>query len=291
MGSHISKIFSSNYNIVNTGRNVDIRDVKMLQSIIDLERPNDVINLAAITSLKESFDNPCETYDVNFGGTLNLLMALNNCGFTGRLIFVSTSEVYGLINESSLPLNESMLTKPLSPYAVAKLASESLCYQWSRNSKFKIVVARPFNHIGPGQSDRFAISDFARQIAMIKLGLAPPIMRVGNIDNTRDFTDVRDVVSAYKMLLDFGENGEVYNVCSGFEQSIRSLIERMCQLAGVIVQVQSDSARLRQLEQLRVCGDNQKLVKATGWSASYCIDETLKAILEDWMIRFGAYAN
>lgn len=155
-----------------------------------------MVSLAAITTLRESFEDQRSTYDTNFTGTLNLLMALKDSNFSGQLLFVSSSEVYGLINAGDLPVSEALSPKPLSPYAVAKMASEALRYQWSRYERFKIVIARPFNHIGPGQSERFAIADFARQIAKIKLGLEPPVNTVGDIDTTRDFTDVRDIADA-----------------------------------------------------------------------------------------------
>ncbi|GAB0058330.1 GDP-6-deoxy-D-mannose reductase [Candidatus Magnetaquicoccaceae bacterium FCR-1] len=291
VGSHMAQYCSGRFDVVTTGREVDVRDAGQLQAVIARARPDDVVHLAAVTTLKESFENPRATYDINFGGTLNLLMALRNSGFAGRFLFVSSSEVYGHLGEFDLPVNETRLARPLSPYAVSKIASESLCYQWSQSEKFKIVVARPFNHIGPGQSERFAIADFGRQITMIKLGLALPVIRVGDIETTRDFTDVRDIVSSYERLLNLGQNGETYNVCSGSERSIRSLIERMCQLAGVSVEIQTDSERFRLSEQRRVRGDNGKIMKATGWSAAYSMDQTLTAILDDWVARLGTHAS
>lgn len=291
VGFHMAKYCSGRFDVLVTGREVDIRDAEQLQSVVDREQPDDVVHLAAITTLKESFENPRGTYDINFGGTLNLLMALRNFGFTGNFLFVSSSEVYGLLSEADLPVDETRLTRPLSPYAVSKIASEALCYQWSQSAQFKIVVARPFNHIGPGQSERFAIADFGRQIAMVKLGLASPVMRVGDIDTTRDLTDVRDIVSAYEKLLSLGQNGETYNVCSGSERTIRSLIERMCQLAGVQVEIETDSERFRPSEQRRVRGSNKKILEATGWLPAHSMDQTLTAILDDWVARLGSHAS
>ena len=215
-------------------------------------------------------------------------MALRKSNFAGRMVFVSSSEVYGLLADSDLPISEARLPKPLSPYAVAKIAAEALCYQWSQTEKFEIVIARPFNHIGPGQSERFAISDFGKQIAAIKLGLAAPVMHVGDIDTTRDFTDVRDIVAAYHLLLQQGDNGETYNVCSGTERTIRSLIERMCQLAGVVVELRTDPARFRPSEQRRVRGSNQKLSDATGWMPAHKIDQTLMDTVDYWVQQLNA---
>lgn len=291
VGTHMARACACDYSIEVAGRNVDVRDPEQLQALIRRVKPDDVVHLAAITTLRESFADPRATYDINFLGTLNVLMALRDSNFSGRMLFVSSSEVYGLLSEQELPVNESRLPQPLSPYAVAKIAAEALCYQWSKTETFKIVTARPFNHIGPGQSERFAIADFGRQVAMVKLGLEPPVIRVGDIDTTRDFTDVRDIVTAYGKLLDLGGNGEIYNVCSGTERSIRSLLERMCQLAGVSVEIHTDSARFRQSEQRRVCGDNRKLVNATGWSPAFSMDQTLSDIVADWVERLTKHAS
>lgn len=287
LGLHMAQACNGRYVVVTTGSEVDVRNPDHVQSLIAREQPDDVVHLAAITTLRESFENPRVTFDINFGGTLNLLMALRDADFSGRFLFVSSSEVYGLLSESDLPATESSPTKPRSPYAVSKIASEFLCYQWSQVERFKIVVARPFNHIGPGQSERFAISDFGRQIAMIKLGLAPPQILVGDIDTTRDFTDVRDIASAYEKLLCLGKNGEIYNVCSGTERSIRSLVERMCELADISVEIKTDSLRLRPSEQRRVRGDVRKITEAIGWSRAYSIDQTLSAIVDDWFLRIS----
>jgi len=291
VGSHMAELCSERYDVVTTGREVDVCNPDQLQSLISRVQPDDVVHLAAITTLKESFENPRETYDVNFGGTLNMLTALRASGFAGRFLFVSSSEVYGRLSEDDLPVAESRPVKPLSPYSVAKIAAEALCYQWSQTEQFKIVIARPFNHIGPGQSKRFAIADFGRQVAMIKLGLTEPFIRVGDIDTTRDFSDVRDITEAYEKLLDLGQSGEIYNVCSGAERSVRSLIERMCQLSGISVEIKMDSQRFRANEQRRVRGDNSKIANTTGWSNSHLIDQTLKDIVDDWIDRLGSYAN
>ncbi len=264
------------------GREFDVRNVERLKNMVSDEQPDYLIHLAAVTTVGESFSNPSETYCINFQGVLNVLMALRECCFKGRMLYVSSSEVYGLLAEHELPVSEERPPKPLSPYAESKIAAEALCYQWSQTESFEIVVARPFNHIGPGQSERFAIAEFARQISAIKLGLAEPVIYVGDIDTTRDFTDVRDLVSSYFLLLSRGLNGEIYNVCSNSERSIRSLLKRMCELAGVNVELRADPARFRQSEQRRVCGSNVKLVADTGWHARFSIDQTLSDILSFW---------
>lgn len=282
VGSQFTATFGAQYDITAVGREVDICNPDSISVLVRTVEPDAVVHLAAITTLKESFADPSLTYATNFMGTLNLLSALRENHFQGRMLNISSSEVYGLLKASDLPVTESLLTHPLSPYAVAKIASEALCYQWSQAEKFEIISARPFNHIGPGQSDRFAIADFGKQIAAIKLGLAEPILHVGDIDTTRDFTDVRDIVCAYLFLLNSGKNGETYNVCSGVESSVRSLVLRMCELINIEVELRADPARMRLSDQRRVCGSYQKLSVDTGWKPHIALDKTLLDIVEYW---------
>ena len=286
-GRHIASM-SGMFEVISTGSECDVRNPESIAKLIEQERPDKVIHLAAITTLAESFENPRAAIDVNFGGVFNVLAALQTYGFSGEMLFVSSSEVYGPLTENDLPVSEDKALKPTSPYAVGKVAAEALCYQWSRAAKFKVVTARPFNHIGPGQSDRFSISNFARQIIAIKSGLAEPVMLVGDIDTSRDFTDVRDVARAYLLLIEEGSNGEIYNVCSGKDCTVRSLIERMCKIAGVEVELRIDPARIRHNDQRRVFGDHAKLSGDTEWKPDISIDRTLTDLLSDWNRKLNA---
>lgn len=281
VGRHVASM-ASEHEVVSTGSECDVRNTESVADLVSREKPDRVIHLAAITTLAESFRNPRAALDINFGGVFNLLSALQESGFSGEMLFVSSSEVYGSLSEDELPVSEERLLKPTSPYAVGKIAAEALCHQWSHSTDFKIVIARPFNHIGPGQSERFAISDFARQIAAIRFGIAEPVILVGDINTTRDFTDVRDVAEAYLLLLDKGRGGEVYNVCSGIERSIRSLIERMCEIAGVKVELRSDPMRIRPNDQRRVRGNHARLAADTGWQPKIPMERTLSDLLDFW---------
>jgi len=200
---------------------------------------------------------------------------------------VSSGDAYGLASENELPLCETHPLRPRNPYAVSKAAAEALCYQWSQMGPFEVIVARPFNHIGPGQSAQFAISDFARQIAEIAAGRREPVLRVGNIDVTRDFSDVRDVLAAYDALFASGDNGAIYNVCSGVERSVRSLLERLLQLAQVQADVRHEPSRWRPAEQPRVCASHEKLSARTGWQPAQQIDDTLLRLFEYWEMEIG----
>ena len=285
VGTHLNTLLKNTYDVVSAGDEFDIRDLNSIKTLVAKVQPDKVVNLAAVSTLKESFQNPYSTYDINFIGTLNILTALRDIDFHGRFLFVSSSEVYGLLVDDDLPVSESHRLRPLNPYAVSKAASEMLCYQWSQTESFEIVVARPFNHIGPGQSERFALADFGRQIAAIKLGLSNPVLHVGDIDTTRDFTDVRDIVRAYYLLLELGQNGEVYNICSGVERSVRSLLMSMCELTNLQIKVTQQPERIRKIEQRRFCGNNSKLVKLTGWNQLFTIEQTLSDIIDYWEIR------
>ncbi len=277
----------SKYAVNVHGDSLDVRNAKEMQRLISMERPDAVIHLAAISSVPESFKDPYETFEVNFTGTLNVLIALRSSGFRGRMLYIGSGDVYGLLADKDLPVTEDRPLKPKNPYAVSKVAAEALCYQWSQTADFRIIMARPFNHIGPGQSERFALSNFARQIVEIQMGRHNPLVRVGDIDVTRDFTDVRDVVKAYGLLLERGENGEIYNVCSGKEQSLRSLLVQLMNLAGVHADIEKERDRLRPSEQRRVFGSFKKLRRDTGWQPYIPIEQTLHDILDDWRMKLS----
>jgi len=266
---------------------VDLRAPERLQRAVSRIAPEAVVHLAAQSSVPASFADPRETYELNFFGTLNLLEALKASGFAGRLLYVGSGDAYGAVDPGELPVDEAHALRPRNPYAVSKAAAEILCYQWSRCESFQIVMTRSFNHIGPGQSERFAISDFARQIVAIRRGAKPPVIRAGDIDGTRDFTDVRDIVRAYILLLERGRAGEIYNVCSGIERPVRALLLRLLELAGVEAAIERDPSRLRSVEQQRSCGNPAKLRRDTGWAPAISLDTSLADILADWETRLS----
>ncbi|WP_426203479.1 GDP-mannose 4,6-dehydratase [Pseudomonas sp. TWP3-1] len=262
-------------------------DLTKPDSLIDLwpQLPDAVIHLAGQTFVPEAFRDPARTFDINLLGTLNLLQALKARGFKGTFLYVSSGDVYGQVAESALPITEHQPPCPRNPYAVSKLSAEFLCLQWGLSEGLRVLVARPFNHIGPGQKDSFVIASAARQINRIKHGLQAPQLEVGDIDVTRDFLDVSDVISAYFALLENSTPGQIYNICSGREQSIRSLIEQMGDLAEVEMKLVQDPARMRRADQRRVCASHQKLSETTGWTPAITTQQSLRAILSDWEKR------
>ena len=260
----------------------DLLDLRGTEAVVGAARADAVLHLAAQSWVPDSLRDPEATLNVNIIGTLHLLQALVRTGFHGRIVYAGSADVYGWTPDGDLPITEDRLPVPRNPYAVSKLAAEALCRQWGITENIDVVLARPFNHIGPGQSDRFVISDFARQVSEIKLGRREPVVVTGDIDVTRDFTDVRDVVAAYFALLNTGVRGEVYNVCSGQSRSIRFLLETLAEIAGVAVTTRRDAARLRPTEQRDMCGDPTKIRRATAWQASIPIGDSLASMLTYW---------
>jgi GDP-4-dehydro-6-deoxy-D-mannose reductase len=264
-------------------REHDVRDRADLAAMLREHQPDWVIHLAAQSHVQASWSDPAATLQTNVGGTANLLGALQDTGFTGRLLYVSSADVYGTVPQASLPVDEQVPAAPRSPYATSKVAAEILCRQWARARPLDFVIARPFNHTGPGQREEFALSRFAREVAMIRLGRREPVLATGDLDVTRDFLDVNDVVDAYIRLLRNGVSGETYNVCSGREVLLRDALSMLMDIAGVKAQVATDPALLRPSEQRRIAGSWRKLVDATGWEPATPLRDTLARLLNHWI--------
>lgn len=281
VGSHCARQLPA-VDLADEGGCVDLRDAQRVSRAVKAIAPQAVLHLAAQSSVPASLSDPRQTYEINFLGTLNLLQALRDAGFKGRMLYVGSADVYGVVPEAELPITEERPPRPLNPYAVSKVAAEALCYQWSRAGDFEIVIGRPFNHIGPRQSTQFAVSDFARQIVACRDGRSAPQLRVGDIYTTRDFTDVRDIVRAYAALLRLGRNGETYNVCSGVERSLSEIIDALCHVCDVKMDIEVDPDRLRPAEQRRMRGSFDKLRRDTGWAPEISFNRTLRDIVDYW---------
>lgn len=260
---------------------VDLRDGPAAATVVAEAAPDAVIHLAAQSFVPRSFQDPEETLAINLTGTLHLLQGLKASGFTGRLLFVSSGDVYGQVPEDALPVVETRLPEPRNPYAVSKVAAEHLCLQYGRSENLDVVIARPFNHIGPGQDARFVVPSMAGQVARIAAQGRKGVVNVGDIDTTRDFTDVRDVVSAYACLLESGRSGEIYQVASGVERRVRDLLESMCALADIDAEVRQDPRRMRLAEQRRMVADARKIRVDTGWAPQISIETTLTDIINE----------
>jgi GDP-4-dehydro-6-deoxy-D-mannose reductase len=278
LAEHVTAEHGDRWNLATLAEHQDVRDPKLGDHIAPL-RADAVIHLAARTSVSESFQDPDGYFDVNFQGTLNLLRALRTSGFRGRFLYVSSGDCYGTIDEAQLPVDELQPLRPRNPYAVSKVATEALCFQWSQTEGLDAIIARPFNHIGQGQDERFVVPSLVKQVCSIRDGRSPNEIVAGNLEVTRDLTDVRDVVKAYIALLEKGRKGHVYNIGSGREVRIRDVLGLLLDLANVNARVTTDPQRTRRDEQLRMRADVAKIKSHTGWTSRIPLDESLRDIL------------
>lgn len=268
---------------------VDVTDALAVRAAFDLARPDAVAHLAAQAAVSASLADPAETLDVNVRGTLHVLDAARAAGAeTGarpRVLVVSTGEVYGAQPRERYPLRETVAPLPGNPYAASKLAAEAFAQAYARSFGVDAVVTRAFNHIGPGQDERFAVAAFAAQIARAANG-TDRVVRVGNLEASRDFLDVRDVCEAYALLLEGGgAAGEVYNVCSGAATPMREILRRLIEIARVPVEVREDPARMRPADVPLALGDAAKLRGATGWAPRIPLAAALRAVYDDARAR------
>ncbi len=242
-----------------------------------------VYHLAGQAFVPAAIASPMETYEANVIGTARIARAIarhtKKTGERPRLIFASSGEVYGSVPAAILPVTEEMAVNPKNPYAASKAAAEFLLLGEHRSLGLDVVIGRAFNAIGPGQSTRFAIADFAAQLIEIRNG-APARLAVGNLDAQRDFLDVRDVASAYVALAQHGTAGGTYNICSGVPRSLRSLLDELIGIANVKPEIVSDSARMRPSETPAMFGSNIKLCSETGWLPTRSLTSSLQDILQ-----------
>jgi GDP-4-dehydro-6-deoxy-D-mannose reductase len=251
-------------------------------SVIDRIKPDFVYHLAAQSSAALAWKLPKKTFDVNVGGTLNILEALKKTAFKGRLLFIGSAEEYGKIIPECLPISESCETQPTNIYALSKLTAERLCLLYKQVHSLDVICVRAFNHIGPFQGESFAASDFSKQLIEIEKRLKEPAVHVGNLEAVRDFTDVRDVVRAYMLLMEKGFSGEVYNVGGGTVCSVRKILELLIKLSGIKAEIIIDKSRLRPTDTPEYYADISKLVRHTGFSHEYALERTLKDVLDYW---------
>jgi len=266
----------------------DIRDRKAVSDAVARSRPDAVYHLAGIAFVPSASSNPAAVYEVNLLGTLNLLEALRENAPYSSTLLVSSAEVYGVLEPGSDPLTEDDPLRPVNHYGVSKASMELCALPYTRGEgALHLVLVRPFNHIGPRQSPQFVVSSFCRQIAKIEAGLEDPVLRVGNLEARRDFTDVRDVVRGYRILLEKGACTGAYNLSSGRAPSVREVVERIIALAGVDVDLQVESGRLRSTDNPLALGSSAKARKETGWEPKIPLDTSLADTLEYWKKRIN----
>lgn len=263
----------------------DLTDASSVLTLIDRTRPDFIFHLAAQSFVPTSWNAPAATLTNNIVGQTNLFEAIRTVGIDPVFQIACSSEEYGHVKPEETPIKETNPLRPLSPYAVSKVTQDYLGYQYFKSYGIKAIRTRGFNHTGPRRGDVFVTSNFAKQIAHIEAGQREPVIRVGNLDAVRDFTDVRDMVRAYWMAVTKGRPGEVYNICSGEGITIRELLDRLVAFAGVKVKIETDPDRLRPSDVEILLGDCSKFQADTGWKTEIPFDQTLRDTLDYWRDR------
>lgn len=268
----------------------DVEDgATVAQAIGDL-RPDAIVHLAAQSSPQKSWEDPAGTLRTNVLGLLNLLEGSRAHGLRPRVLVVGSAEEYGQVSAGDLPLREDAPLRPLTPYAVSKVAQAYLALQYALSPGLPVVRTRTFHHTGPRRGEAFAESSFARQLAEIEAGRREPMIEVGNLDAVRDFTDVRDVVRAYWGLLERGRPGEVYNVCSGTGVRLADLLRTLIEVSGLRVEVRVDPGRLRPADVPELVGDPGRIRRDIGWSPVIPLERSLADLLQYWRERVAQVA-
>lgn len=261
---------------------LDIRDSDRMAQVIADVQPQRVYHLAAVSSPSQSLADPKAAYDVNVFGTFNLLNACRRDHLDIRFLYVSSAEVYGAGEKDSMPLKEDCPLRPANPYAASKAAGEMVAYQFFRSYGLPVIRARPFNHTGPRQSDDYVCSSLARQVANIEAGAQPPQVKAGNLKLRRDFSDVRDVVRGYYLLLEKGTVGDVYQLCSGKPVLLESILEILGSFSRKSFTVEVDESRRRLGELPEIWGDHSKATFDTGWAPQFDLKTTLLDLKRFW---------
>jgi len=250
---------------------------------ISATRFDALVHLAAQSSVARSMRDSRTTYETNVIGSLNLLEALSAKGFRGKVLFVSSSEVYGDPG-SAAPIPESATPRPTHAYGVSKLAAEGLFQHWCASESLPLVIARPFLHVGTGQASTFVISSLAHQVASIKMGRQEPVITAGDLTVARDVTDVRDVVRAYCNFLEQDVSG-TFNICSGTAHRLADMAAQLIEIGGVKAEIMVDDSRVRAVNPQTIVGDASAIRQAVGWTPRIPMSQTLRDMIQDWEMR------
>lgn len=261
---------------------LDVLDTGAVNALLERVRPDYIFHLAAQSSIGLSWQKPRLTVEINVKGSLNLLNSVRRLDYQPRILLVGSGEEYGYINPENIPLTEAEVLRPGNIYAATKACQSLIGKVYADAYNMKMFMVRAFNHMGPGQSDKFVVSDFCKQVAQIELGIKPPFIRVGNLDAKRDFTDVRDMVRAYTSVIQFGMPGEIYNVGCGKAIKIRKILDVILLQSQAKIDVQIDPAKLRPSDIPIIAADTSKLYETTGWEPKIPLEQTISDVLEYW---------
>lgn len=266
--------------------NLDLMDDKRTQEVVYRFQPNYILHLASYSSVMYSWKNPAWSFQNNTNIFLNLLEIIRLLNLDTRILSIGSSEEYGNVSDKELPLREAQGLRPVSPYAVARVSQEMLSRVYVDGYGMDVVITRSFNHIGPGQSEVFVVSSFAKQLCeAAKKGLSYLELKTGDLTIVRDFTDVRDVVRAYHLLLTRGKRGEVYNVCSGHGTPLSDILSMLAAKRTIKIARMTDPKLVRPSDNRAIIGSNEKIFAEVDWKPEIALDKSLDDILRDWDAR------
>jgi GDP-4-dehydro-6-deoxy-D-mannose reductase len=260
----------------------DLRDRALTERVLARHRPDIIVHLAAQSYVPQAFAAPQDTLTNNIVGQLNLFEGCRSAGLDPLILVIGSSEEYGFARPDELPVREEQPFRPGNPYAVSKITQDMLGLQYWLAHGLRVVRLRPFNHFGPGQSERFVVAGFARQVAEAELGHTEPVVLTGDLSAERDFLDVRDVARAYRLAALRAEPGEVYNIASGVARPVGELLQRLLAQAALPIETRRDPARLRPADMRRIVGDASKFRAATGWEPIIPLEQSLSDTLDYW---------
>ena len=261
---------------------LDLRDLAHLRTYLATLRPDVIVHLAAQASVAKSFHDAVNTMHDNVIPSVALMQYASELGFDPLIIVAGSNEIFGNVPREQMPIAETQPLVPVTPYGVSKAAVDMAAHQWFVSHKVRTIRLRLFSHIGPRQSESYAVSAFAAQIARIEAGLQEPVLKVGNLSARRDISDVRDIAAAYEALIHHGVPGAAYNVGSGVSHEIRALLDALIAASDTPIQVEIDPARLRPVDVPDVICDNSRLFADTGWHPHAPIETTLRDMLNYW---------
>jgi len=306
VGSHLAEyLLSKNYEVFGTVRwrskrdniahleakkaitlfDTDIKDPGSVRGTVASAKPDEIYHLAAQSFVPASWSAPAETLDTNIQGQLNILEAAREVVPGAKVHVVGSSEEYGLVYPEEVPITEDQPLRPLSPYGVSKVAQDMLGWQYFQSYGLNVVRTRAFNHTGPRRGEVFVTSSFSRQLAEIAKGRREAVIKVGNLEAKRDFTDVRDVVRAYHLVVTKGKPGEVFNICSGIGRSVQSVMDLLLEISGLDVKVERDPARMRPSDVMVLEGSFERIKKSLGWQPTIPFEKTMRDLYEYWLER------
>jgi GDP-4-dehydro-6-deoxy-D-mannose reductase len=260
----------------------DLLNENATDSLIKEINPRYILHLAAFSSVAESWQQPRSAFQNNTNAFLNVIESVRLNNRECRIVSVGSSEEYGIVNSHDLPLGEDCLNKPANPYAIARVSQENLANIYTRGYDLDICCTRSFNHIGPGQHQKFVISSIAKQFALIMLNKTAPAIVLGNGAIVRDFIDIEDVIRAYDSIMAEGQKGETYNVCSGNGHPIAQIVRMYSEMLDLPVHIDQQNNLVRPIDNPVLFGNYEKLMKRTGWKPRVSLETSLSKIYEYW---------